>query len=42
VKSLRVDAAPGQELALDGEVVGDLPAEFGALPDAVRVVVPRI
>ncbi len=42
VKSLRVDAAAGQELALDGEVVGDLPAEFGALPDAVRVVVPRI
>jgi diacylglycerol kinase family enzyme len=41
VKSLRVQAAGSQPLALDGEVVGELPAEFKALPDAVRVVVPR-
>jgi diacylglycerol kinase family enzyme len=40
VKSLRVQAAAGQEIALDGEVIGDLPAEFRVLPDAVRVVVP--
>jgi diacylglycerol kinase family enzyme len=29
-----------EELALDGEVIGRLPAEFEALPGAVRVVVP--
>jgi undecaprenyl-diphosphatase len=40
VESLRVSAPGGQELALDGEVVGELPAEFTALPGAVRVVVP--
>jgi undecaprenyl-diphosphatase len=42
VESLRVRAAAGQQIALDGEVIGELPAEFRALPDAVRVVVPRI
>lgn len=41
VESLRVDAS-GQRIALDGEVVGELPAQFRALPGAVRVVVPRI
>jgi diacylglycerol kinase family enzyme len=30
-----------EEIALDGEVLGRLPAEFEALPGAVRVVVPR-
>jgi undecaprenyl-diphosphatase len=41
-RSVRVSAPAGQELAVDGEVVGELPAEFEALPDAVRVVVPRV
>jgi undecaprenyl-diphosphatase len=42
VKALTVRSAPGQDIALDGEVIGQLPAEFRALPDAIRVVVPRI
>lgn len=42
VKSLRINAGAGQEIALDGEVIGELPAEFRALPGAVRVVVPRL
>jgi undecaprenyl-diphosphatase len=39
-RSLRVSSATRQELALDGEVIGALPAEFEVLPAAVRVIVP--
>jgi diacylglycerol kinase family enzyme len=39
-RSLRVLSATRQELALDGEVIGALPAEFEVLPAAVRVIVP--
>jgi YegS/Rv2252/BmrU family lipid kinase len=42
VRSLHIQASGGQEIALDGEVIGELPAEFRALPEAVRVVVPRL
>jgi diacylglycerol kinase family enzyme len=41
VSSLRVSSTPPQEIALDGEVIGTLPAEFEVLPGAIRVVVPR-
>jgi len=40
--ALRVSAPGREEVALDGEVVGRLPAEFEALPGAVRVVVPAV
>jgi YegS/Rv2252/BmrU family lipid kinase len=40
-ESVRISAAAGQEIALDGEVIGELPAEFQVLPAALRVVVPR-
>jgi undecaprenyl-diphosphatase len=40
VESLRVSTPGRQEIALDGEVLGELPAEFSVLPSAVRVVVP--
>jgi YegS/Rv2252/BmrU family lipid kinase len=40
VEKLRLRAADRQEIALDGEVVGTLPAEFRALPAAIRVVLP--
>ena len=40
VPSIRIDA-PGQELTLDGEVVGELPARFEAAPRGLRVVLPR-
>jgi diacylglycerol kinase family enzyme len=34
--------APGRkEIALDGEVVGELPASLEVKPAALRVVVPR-
>ncbi len=36
----RVRVLGEEELALDGEVLGRLPAEFEALPGAIRVVVP--
>jgi YegS/Rv2252/BmrU family lipid kinase len=41
VRALSVRAAAGQEVAVDGEVIGELSARFTALPDAVHVVVPR-
>jgi YegS/Rv2252/BmrU family lipid kinase len=40
VESLRVGAAAQEEIALDGEVIGELPAEFEVRPATVRVVVP--
>ncbi|MDT4902016.1 MAG: hypothetical protein QOH52_32 [Pseudonocardiales bacterium] len=39
--SLTVTGGPGNEIALDGEVVGELPATFTALPGAIRVLLPR-
>lgn len=41
VRSLSLRAAAGQEVAVDGEVIGELSARFTALPGGVRVVVPR-
>jgi YegS/Rv2252/BmrU family lipid kinase len=41
VESLTVKSGPGNEIALDGEVVGEVPATFTALPGALRVVLPR-
>ena len=41
VKSLQVKADAGQEIALDGEVIGELPAQFRVLPEHLRVVVPQ-
>jgi YegS/Rv2252/BmrU family lipid kinase len=40
VRSLRVSSPTEQQIALDGEVIGSLPARFDVLPAAVRVVVP--
>ena len=40
VSSLRVSASGDQEIAVDGEVLGSLPADFEVLPKAIRVVVP--
>lgn len=40
VPALRVSAGTDVEIAVDGEVLGRLPAEFEAMPKAVRVVVP--
>jgi YegS/Rv2252/BmrU family lipid kinase len=42
VDRLRVSSPDDQEIALDGEVLGTLPAEFEVLPGAVRVVVPPL
>jgi len=42
VERLRVSSAKPQELALDGEVIGEFPAEFEVLAGAVRVVVPQL
>ena len=42
VRSLKVRSCDQQEIALDGEVVGTLPAEFSVLPEALRVVVPTL
>lgn len=38
VRSLRVRAGDCEELAMDGEMIGTLPAEFAALPGALHVV----
>jgi diacylglycerol kinase (ATP) len=40
-ESLTVSSVGRQEIALDGEVIGELPVEFTVVPAAVRVVVPR-
>ena len=41
VPGIRISAAPGQRITLDGELVGELPARFEAVPRGVRVIVPR-
>jgi YegS/Rv2252/BmrU family lipid kinase len=41
VRSIRVGATGRKEIALDGEVVGELPASLEVKPAALRVVVPR-
>jgi undecaprenyl-diphosphatase len=41
VPSLRIRAGTDVDIAVDGEVLGTLPAEFEAMPEAVRVVVPQ-
>jgi undecaprenyl-diphosphatase len=41
VSAVRISAGAGQEIALDGEVIGELPARFEALPRGLRVVVPQ-
>ena len=40
VPRVRISAAPDQEIALDGEVIGQLPAEFEAVRNGLRVLVP--
>ena len=41
VPEIRISAAGGQSITLDGELIGELPARFEAVPRGVRVVVPR-
>ena len=41
VRKVRVHAAGRQEVALDGEVAGELPASFEIRPEALRVVIGR-
>jgi diacylglycerol kinase family enzyme len=41
VPEIRISAAAGRPIALDGEPIGELPARFEAVPRGVRVVVPR-
>ncbi|GAB2474652.1 bifunctional phosphatase PAP2/diacylglycerol kinase family protein [Jatrophihabitans fulvus] len=41
VTSLRVTGDEPHDVAVDGEVIGALPAEFAVRPAAVRVVAPR-
>ncbi len=40
VTSIEVHADSGQQIAADGEVVGDLPATFAVRPDALQVLTP--
>jgi undecaprenyl-diphosphatase len=42
VPAIRISASPAQEIALDGEVIGKLPAEFRAVRNGLRVVVPAV
>lgn len=37
---VRIDAAPPAVIQADGQIVGHTPAEFGLLPQALRVLVP--
>ena len=40
VKEIRVEASPGSlEFTVDGEVIGDEPAVFTAIPRALKVIV---
>jgi diacylglycerol kinase (ATP) len=41
VRSIRASVAGRKAIAVDGEVVGELPATFEVQPAALRVVVPR-
>jgi diacylglycerol kinase family enzyme len=39
-KEIRVESSPGSlEFTVDGEVIGDEPAEFSVIPQALKVVV---
>ncbi len=39
-KEIRVEASPGSlEFTVDGEVIGDEPAVFAAIPRALKVIV---
>lgn len=42
VRSLTVSGSSGDEIALDGEIVGGLPATFTVQPETMRVVTPRV
>jgi diacylglycerol kinase family enzyme len=41
VPAIRISAAPDQRITVDGELVGELPARFAAVPRGVRVLVPH-
>lgn len=41
VSRLRVSATADVDIAVDGEVLGALPAEFEVLPASIRVIVPQ-
>jgi undecaprenyl-diphosphatase len=41
VRSVRVDSAGGEGIALDGEMSAAMPAQFDVQPGALRVVVPH-
>jgi undecaprenyl-diphosphatase len=41
VRAIRISAADRQQLTLDGEVIGELPAAIEARPQAIRVIVPQ-
>jgi YegS/Rv2252/BmrU family lipid kinase len=41
VPEIRISAPGGCPITLDGELIGELPARFEAVPRGVRVVVPR-
>lgn len=38
-KEIRVETSPGLEFTVDGEVIGDDPAEFTVIPQALKVIV---
>lgn len=38
-KEIRVETQPGLEFTVDGEVIGDEPAEFAVIPRALKVIV---
>lgn len=42
VRCVRIGAEPGHEVTVDGEVAGELPAEFRVVPAALRVLVPAV
>jgi diacylglycerol kinase family enzyme len=41
VPAIRISASSAQRISLDGELIGELPARFEAVPRGVRVIVPR-
>jgi diacylglycerol kinase (ATP) len=38
-KEIRIETSPGLEFTVDGEVIGDDPAEFTVIPQALKVIV---
>jgi diacylglycerol kinase (ATP) len=39
-KEIRVESSPGSlEFTVDGEIIGDEPAEFVVIPQALKVIV---